>query len=104
MDPSRPGSHAPRGRRSAPAPLAAPDPGRRLRRTRAPRLPDASHDFVLRSHTLSALILELALAAIVGFVGVDALGNDSWLVGVGALVGAVAVALAVDRRVPALGP
>ncbi len=61
---------------------------------RAPRLPDASQDFVMRSHTLSALTLELVVAAIAAFIGIDALRRTSWLVGVVALVVAAAIALA----------
>ena len=76
--------------------MAAPDPGRRMRRVRAPALPDASRELVLRSHTASALVVELGAVAVVLFVGLDALSNDNWSIGVLAVgVGLVAGAAAV---------
>jgi|GEM_PF-3427121 hypothetical protein len=69
-----------------------PDPGRRLRRVRAPKLPDASSEFVLRSHQFSTLILELAAAVVLLVITGDALASDRWLVGV--VAPAVALSLA----------
>jgi len=96
MDGTRHGTGSTRGRRSAPAPMAAPDPGRRLRRVRAPALPDASTELVLRAHTASALVVELGAVAVVLFVGLDALRHGNWPVGTLAIVvGLVAAAAAV---------
>jgi len=72
--------------------MTPPDQGRRLRRVRAPKLPDASADFVMRGHPLSTVGVELAAALVVVIIAFDALANGRGFVGVVALVVALAVA------------
>jgi len=87
--------------------MTPPDQGRRLRRVRAPKLPDASADFVLRSHPLSTVGVELAAALVAVIIAVDALANGRGLVGAVALLVALAVAgasLWAYRRSTRTGP